>query len=66
MPSDRILTQEDRDMHIGKIQWAVNKAVGESVFSSEYVMMVERYMTVNKNATIDQMLRNNEYSDFRK
>jgi hypothetical protein len=66
MPSDRILTQEDRDMHIGKIQWAVNKAVGESVFSSEYVMIVERYMTVNKNATIDQMLRNNEYSDFRK
>ena len=65
VPSDKVLNQEDRDMHIGKILWAVNKAVGEPVFDSEYVEMVDKYMTQNKNATIDQMLRNNAYSDFR-
>ena len=65
VPSDKVLNQEDRDMHIGKILWAVNKAVGEPMFESEYIEMVDKYMTQNKNATIDQMLRNNAYSDFR-
>ena len=66
MPADRILNQEDRDLHIGKIQWAVNKAMGSSVFVSDYIALVEKYMSANKNITIDQMLRNNVYSDFRK
>ena len=65
VPSDKALNQEDRDMHIGKILWAVNKAVGEPMFDSEYINLVDKYMTQNKNATIDQMLRNNAYSDFR-
>ena len=66
MPSDKVLNQEDRDMHIGKIQWTVNQAMGEPVFASDYIAMVDKYMTDNKNATIDLMLRNNMYSDFRK
>ena len=66
MPADRILNQEDRDLHIGKIQWAVNKAMGASVFASDYIALIEKYMSANKNITIDQMLRNNVYSDFRK
>ena len=65
-PADRILNQEDRDLHIGKIQWAVNKAMGASVFASDYIALIEKYMSANKNITIDQMLRNNVYSDFRK
>lgn len=65
MPSDRVLTQLERDIHIGKIQWVVNKAIGEQVFVSEYIQMVERYMKRNKNASADQLLRNNHYSDFR-
>jgi hypothetical protein len=28
--------------------------------------MVERYMKHNKNLSLDQMLKNNNYSDFRK
>ena len=65
MPLDRNLTQQERDIHIGKIQWVVNKAMGKEVFSSTYTKMIDRYMTHNKNATVDQMLRNNEYTDFR-
>ena len=65
MPQDRVLTQLERDIHFGKIQWTVNKAMGENVFQSLYIRLVDRYMKRNKNMTVDQMLKNNEYSDFR-
>ena len=64
MPLDRELTQQERDIHIGKIQWVVEKAMGEEVFATKYTRMADRYMRRNKNATVDQLLRNNEYSDF--
>lgn len=65
MPMDRPLSQQERDTHIGKIQWMVNQAMGEQVFSSVYVNKVADYMKVNKNVSIDQLLRNNNYADFK-
>lgn len=65
MPMDRPLSQLERDTHIGKIQWVVNQAMGEQVFSSVYVNKVADYMKVNKNVSIDQLLRNNNYADFK-
>lgn len=65
MPMKRTLTQADLDMHIGKIQWVVNKAMGKNVFYSLYVRAIDRYMRHHKQVTIDQMLKNNNYSDFR-
>ena len=64
MPLERNLTQEERDVYIGKIQWVVDQAMGENVFDTKYTHMADRYMRRNKNATVDQMLRNNEFSDF--
>jgi hypothetical protein len=66
MPQDRALSQQERDIHIGKILWVVNQALGKQVFNTLYTRMVERYMKRNANLTLDQMLRNNNYSDFRK
>ena len=65
MPQDRALSQQERDMHIGKIQWVINQAYGKHVFNTVYTRMVDRYMK-SHNLTIDQMLRNNNYSEFRK
>lgn len=64
LPVDRVLSQLERDIHIGKIQWVVNRAVGRPVFRSKYTQMTARYMIQNKNVTIDQLLENNDYSDF--
>ena len=64
MPPDRELTQQERDMHMGKIQWVVDKAIGEDLFVNKYTRMADRYMKRNKNVTVDQLLRNNEYSEF--
>lgn len=66
MPQDRALSQQERDTHIGKILWVVNQALGKHKFNNLYVRMVDRYMKHNSHQTIDQMLRNNNYSDFRK
>ena len=66
MPQDRALSQQERDTHIGKILWVVNQALGKQVFNTLYTRMVERYMKKNANLTLDQMLRNNNYTDFRK
>jgi len=64
MPHNKELSQQERDIHIGKIQWVVDKAMGESIFESQYIQMADSYMKRNKNATVDQLLRNNDYSDF--
>ena len=64
MPHDRALTQEEREKHIGKIQWVVNRALGKEQFKTEYVQMADRYMKSHKEATIDQLLKNNRYTDF--
>ena len=58
-------TQAERDMHISRIQWVVNRALGKAVFRSASIQKVERYMKSHKNTTLEQMLSNNNYSDFK-
>jgi hypothetical protein len=64
MPQDRVLTQLERDKHIGKIQWVVNKVLGKEQFNTQYVQMADRYMQSHQDATVDQLLKNNNYTDF--
>lgn len=64
MPLDKTMNQMERDIHIGKIQWVVNKALGRTVFHTVYTRLADRYMKNNANLTVDQMLRNNNYMDF--
>lgn len=65
MPYDRELTQLERDLHIGKIQWVVNRAMNKSVFNSLYVRTVDHYMKKNKSNTVLQLLQNNNYRSIR-
>ena len=64
MPFDKPLTQAERDMHMGRIQWVANKAIGHDIFQSIYVQKVNRYMKRNKNVNVEQLLSGTEYSDF--
>lgn len=64
MPHDRALTQVERDKHIGKIQWVVNKVLGKEQFNTQYVQMADRYMKKHQDATAEQLLKNNNYTDF--
>jgi hypothetical protein len=65
MPFDREMSQEDRDVHMAKIQWVVNHAIGRTVFNNALVNRVDEYMKHNKNMTLEGLLANNEYQLFR-
>lgn len=54
--------QLERDLHMGKIMWATNKAVGREVFSTPYTHTISCYMKHNPNVTVQQLLEMNDDS----
>lgn len=54
--SDRELSQLERDLHIGKIQWVVNRVMGRDVFRNPFVERVDAYMKRNKSVSVDLLL----------
>lgn len=61
MPS-RDLPKEDKDMHMAKIQWIVNRVTGKRFFDNERVSDVDNYMRHHKDVSVEQLLHNNNYS----
>ena len=56
LPHDHKATQQQCDLHMGKIQWIVNKVIGRHVFGNKYVATVTRYMKKHKGVTEHEML----------
>ena len=65
MPHQGDLSQLEQDMHIGKIQWTVNKAMNKQVFNTLYTRTVGNYMKRHPEVTVEQMLKNNNYREIR-
>lgn len=57
MPYDHELTQLERDVHFGKVQWVVNQALNRTVFNTLYTRNVGHYMNSHPQVAIDQMLK---------
>lgn len=55
-------TQLERDLHIGKIMWVCNIALGNKFFKSRYISIIEQYMNRNKSISIESLLKNKDYS----
>lgn len=51
-------SQEVRDEHIGRVMYAVNKAVGKQFYKTPYVKKVGKLMRSNPKLTIKQLLSN--------
>lgn len=49
-------TQEDRDMHIGKMFWITNKVVGFRAHKDKPLQKFEAYLKKNKEISIEEML----------
>ena len=64
IPFDRPLTQEEQDIHMARIQWVVNKAVGRTVFNDTLVSRIEEHMKNNHKMTPAQLLGNSPYQLF--
>ena len=45
------------DIHIGKIQWVVNKIIGKKVFNTNFVRKVDHYVSSHKYKPLDLVLR---------
>ncbi len=54
--------QLDRDLHMGKIMWAVNKAMGKDVFCTKYVKTINAYVKRNPKVTVKELLEDEDYS----
>lgn len=58
LPFDHQQSQQERDNHMGKIQWIVNQMTKRQVFTNEYVDRIADYMMKNSKITIAQLLGN--------
>lgn len=57
--------QLERDLHMGKMMWVTNKALGTDLFRTEYVQMINRYMKKHGKKTIKQLLESDDYKDMK-
>lgn len=57
-------SQLERDLHIGKIMWVCNVALGNKFFKSRYISAVDKYMGHNKWMSIESLLKNNDYTNL--
>ena len=59
VPHDLALTQEGRNLYMGKIQWVVNHVMNREIFKGAQVDTVNHLMTVHKEMTVEQLLSSN-------
>lgn len=52
-------SQEVRDIHIGRIMYVANKALGQQFFKTQYVTEAQKVIKKNKKLTIKQLLSGN-------
>jgi hypothetical protein len=57
--------QLEKDIHMGKVMWIVNKTLEKCFFKTPYVRMVDRYMKKHHDKTYTQLLESEDYSVFK-
>lgn len=62
--SESELNQQERSFHMGKIQWIVNQVMGNDIFSNDRVSRINQYMKNHKGVSVEQLLRNTNYSEI--
>ncbi len=63
--ANRQVTQMERDVHVGKVQWVVNKVMKREVFNTLYTRSVGHYMDTHPDVSIDQLMKNDNYKAIR-
>lgn len=56
LPNFREATQQERDVHLAKVQWVANKVMGNHFFDSDYLDAVDRYMVAHPEISISKLL----------
>ncbi|MCR5678656.1 MAG: gliding motility protein GldB [Prevotella sp.] len=55
-PPDSTLTRQQRDVHMGRIQLVVNRALDRRIFSSSHVAQAETWLAAHPNTSIREFL----------
>lgn len=58
-------TQEERDLHMGKMMWVTNFAIGSRFFNTKYVKQFDTYMQRHPNFSIENLLKMNDYTGMK-
>lgn len=66
LSAERMESQMERDMHMGKIQWIVNSVTERQVFNNAYVTLIADFMKENAKVSYAQLLHHTDYSVFKK
>ena len=53
-------SQYERDIHMGKIMWVVNKAVGRTAFNTKFIRTVDAKMKKSKGMSAEKLLSGNQ------
>lgn len=51
-----VAKQEIRDKHMGRIMWVVNEILEDDFYDNQYVKHTDRYMSKNRNISIERLL----------
>lgn len=57
-------SQLEKDLHMGKVMWVVNKATGMKMPNTEYMKTINRYMHRHHKVTIAELLESDDYTKF--
>lgn len=57
-------TQEDRDLHMGKVMWVTNRCVGKVFFQTRFVSIIDSFMRSNPGITVEALLKMTDYSQI--
>lgn len=57
-------SQEERDLHIGKIMWVTNQALGKRFFKTADVQRTEQFMRKHPTVSVTQLLDMTDYSNY--
>lgn len=54
-------TQYERDLHMGKIMWTVNKLIGKKVFNTKFTAIVDSYAKGKPKMTVKEILKSDKF-----
>ena len=55
-------TQLEHDLHMAKVMWVTNQALGTPFFNTEYTRIIDNFMTLHKGLTVSELLALDDYS----
>lgn len=58
-------TQQEKDLHMGKVMWIVNKALEQDVFDTDFTRIVSKYMRQHPEVSYEELLTSDNYNKMK-